>query len=185
MTELEYLRETFDDYEKARNSIDGLPELSLVAVHRTCEQVAVDESLFTRVKEVLAEKDGWARFRSELGWTGHLPQCFKQSGPPIMAEWRGDDDGVDVTWRLTPAPSMAGRALIVSVSEREVEPDGNLEKDEIPALRQRLEVLAHPRVAPFTHVAYDVYWGLPPHGSPSATRRLFDRFAGFSKKMEG
>ena len=202
MTRLELLRKTFNDYKSLRVTLGDLPELSLVAVHRKCEQMAVDEELFDEMTKLLSgeenglawfrsklgwtgdppsgEVHGWARFRSELGWIGHPPPCFKQSGPPIMAEWR---DG-DVAYRLTPAPSVAGQALFVSAAERALEPDDCLEEGEIPALRQRLEVLAHSRVKPFTHIAYEVYWGLPPNGSGSATRRLFDRFAGFIEKQE-
>ncbi|MDE0460731.1 MAG: hypothetical protein OXI15_25875 [Chromatiales bacterium] len=207
MTRLELLRETFDDYKSLRGhgcaGLDDLPELSFVAVHRKSAQVAADEALFGKVSNVLTgEVDGrawfrrklgwtgdpspgkvhgWARFRSELGWTGHPPPCFEQSGPPIMAEWL--DEGV--AYRLMPAPSIAGYALVVSVCARPLEPDDYLRDGEEPALCQRLEVLAHPRVAPFTHIAYEVCWGLPSNGSSSATRRLFDRFAGFIEKQEG
>ena len=175
---LDLLRKTLNDYESVRKTLTGLPPMSLVAVHRKHEQVAVDERLFMRMTKVGTDKHGWARFRSELGWTGRWPNCFKQSGPPIMAEWL-DDDGA---CRLTPAPSI-GRALIVSIREREIGSEG-LGENEIPALREKLEVLAHRRVEPFTHAAYHVYWGLPPRGSSSATRRLFDRFAGFLEKTE-
>lgn len=178
---LDLLRETLEDYESVRKTLTGLPPMSLVAVHREHEQVAMDERLFKRMTKIGTDKHGWARFRSELGWTGCWPNCFKQSGPPIMAEWVVDDDGA---CRLTPAPSTAGNALIVSIREREIGPDG-LGENEIPALREKLKVLAHPRVESFTHAAYHVYWGLPPRGSSSATRRLFDRFAGFLEKMEG
>ena len=183
MTELELLRETLADYCKVRQTLSDLPELSLVAVRRKREQVAADADLFEKVKKALAGPNGgWARFRSELGWTCRPPPCFETSGPPIMAEWL-DERGV--AYRLTPAPSVAGQALIVSVRTRALGHGDSLRDGEEPALRQSLEVLAHTRVDPFTHIAYEVYWGLPPNGSSSATRRLFDRFAGFIEKQEG
>ena len=177
MNELGLLRETLADYRKACQTLSDLPELSLVAVRREPKQKAADITLFERVTTALAAgPHGWARFRSELGWTGHPPPCFEQSGPPIMAEWL-DCDGT--AYRLTPAPNAVGEALIVSVRDRVLRQDEGLAKGEIPALRQHVEVLALPRVNCSTHIAYEVYWGLPRDGSLSATRRLFDRFAGF------
>lgn len=208
MTKPELLREAFNDYELLRGKrarLDDLPELSFVAMYRKSAQVAADRELFEKVTNVLAgemhgrawfrrklgwtgnpsleaEVNGWARFRSELGWTGHPPPCFEQSGPPIMAEWL--DGGI--SYRLTPAPSVAGQALVVSACARSLDPDDCLRDGEAPGLCQRLEVLADSRVAPFTHIAYEVCWGLPSNDSSSAMRRLFDRFAGFiTKKQEG
>ena len=183
MSELDVLRETFADYCSVRETLCDLPEISLVAVRRTCDQAAVDQKLFERVTKALADEhsSGWARFRSELGWSGAPPPTFKASGPPIMAEWL---DGSGTAHRLSPAPSAVGKALLVAVSHRPLEPRGGLTDGETPALLQRLQVLAHARVAPFTHIAYDVYWGLPENGAPSATRRLFDRFAGFIEEAE-
>ena len=183
MTELELLRETLADYCKVRKTLPDLSDLSLVAVRRTRVQVAADTALFEKVNKALGSPNGgWARFRSELGWICQPPPCFETSGPPIMAEWL---DNEDVAYRLTPAPNIAGQALIVSVHTRPLGQSDSLGDDEEPALCQSLEVLAHPRVAPFTHIAYKVYWGLLPNGSSSATRRLFDRFAGFIEKQEG
>ena len=181
MSKLDLLRETFADYCKAKDTLSDLPEMSLVAVRRNPEQVAADDKLFERVTKVLDEEGsvGWARYRSELGWTDHPPPCFEQSGPPITAEWL-DEDGT--AYRLTPAPSAVGEALIVAVRDRKLGPGDSLRAGEIPALRQCLKVLAHRRIKPFTHIAYAIYWGLPENGSPSATRRLFDRFAGFCSK---
>ena len=183
MNELDLLRETFADYCAVRRTLCDLPELSLVAVRRTCEQAAADDALFEKVTKVLAEagSSGWARFRSELGWSGALPPPFERSGPPIVAEWL-DDKGI--AHRLSPASNAAGTALMVEVHERALGSCDGLAEGEVPALRQHLEVLAHPRVAPFTHIAYEVYWGLPGNGSSSATRRLFDRFAGFLVREE-
>lgn len=185
MNELDLLRETFADYCKARRTLSELPEMSLVAVRREPEpEVAADEKLFERVTDALAEQGsiGWARYRSELGWRGHPPPCFEQSGSPIMAEWLHRNG---TACRLTPAPNAVGMALIVEVRDRELRPNDGLEVGEVPALRQCVEVLAHPRIDPFTHIAYEVYWGLPANGSPSATRRLFDRFAGFFTQVGG
>lgn len=184
MNDLDLLRETFDDYCAVRRTLCDLPELSLVVVRRTCEQAAADRRvLFEKVTKVLDEvgSSGWARFRSELGWSGAPPPSFEQSGPPIFAEWL---DGKGIAHRLSPAPNAAGTALTVAVHDRALGSLDGLAEGEAPALRQRLEVLAHPRVAPFTHIAYEVYWGLPGNGSPSATRRLFDRFAGFLVREE-
>lgn len=210
MTRLELLREAFNDYELLRGKragLDDLPELSLVAMYRKSAQVVTDRELFEKVTNVLAGEvhgrawfrqklrwtgnpsleeggNGWARFRSELGWTDHPPPCFEQSGPPIMAEWL--DGGI--SYRLTPAPSVAGQALVVSACARSLDPlDPNdcLREGEEPGLRQRLEILADPRVTPFTHIAYEVCWGLPSNDSSSAMRRLFDRFAGFIINQEG
>ena len=185
MSELDLLRETFADYCKVRQTLSDLPEMSLVAVRREPEQVAADEKLFERVTKVLAEQGsvGWARYRSDLGWSGgHPPPRFEESGPPIMAEWR-DRDGT--AHRLTPAPSAAGAALVVAVRDRELGPNDGLGEGEVPALRQCMKVLADRRIEPFTHIAYEVYWGLSENGSRSATRRLFDRFAGFCKQVGG
>ena len=183
MNKLDLLRETFADYCAVRRTLCDLPELSLVAVRRTCEQAAADHALFEKVTQVLAEtgSSGWARFRSELGWSGAPPPSFEQSGPPIVAEWR---DGKGIAHRLSPAPNAVGTALMVAVDDRALGSRDGLAEGEAPALRQRLEVLAHPRAAPFTHIAYEVYWGLPGNGSSSATRRLFDRFAGFLVREE-
>ena len=185
MSELDLLRETFADYCKLRQTLSDLPEMSIVAVRRKPEQVAADEKLFERVTKVLAEQGsvGWARYRSELGWSGgHPPPCFKESGPPIMAEWL-DRDGT--AHRLTPASSVTGKALIVAIRDRELGSNDDLGEGEVSALRQCLRVLADRRIEPFSHIAYEVYWGLPENGSPSATRRLFDRFAGFCKQVGG
>ena len=184
MKRLDLLRRTHADYSKLRKALDDLPHLAMVAVARTSESAAMDRELFDRVTVALGDNGavGWARFRSELGWSGCLPPGFEISGPPIMAEWL---DGNGVAHRLTPAPNVVGRALIVAVSDRTLGEGDGLEEREIPALRQRVEVLAHKRIAPLEQVAYDVYWGLPPNGSQSATRRLFDRFAGFLPKKEG
>ena len=179
MSELDLLRETFTDYCKLRQTHSDLPEMSLVAVRRNPERAAADKKLFERVTKILVKDHlvGWARYRSELGWTNHPPSCFERSGPPIMAEWFDKEEGT--AYRLTPAPSATGTALIVTVRDRKLGSNDCLKEHETPALRQRLEVLAHPRIKPFTHIVYEVYWGLPENGSPSATRRLFDRFAGF------
>ena len=187
MNQLGLLRQTHADYCKLRKTKDGLsdlPDLELVAVARTFESAAMDRRLFDRVAKALAgnRTDGWARFRSELGWSGCPPPCFERSGPPIMAEWL---DGTGKAHRLTPEPNAVGRALVVTVSERPLNEGDSLKGDEFPVLRQCLEVMAHSRVKPFTHIAYKVYWGLLQNGSPSATRRLFDRFAGFRSRKEG
>ncbi len=184
MKQLDLLRRTYADYCKLHGAFDDLPRLAPVAVARTSGSAAMDRELFDRVTKVLAGKGavGWARFRSELGWSGCPPPCFELSGPPIMAEWL---DGNGVSHRLTPAPNAAGRALIVTIRDRMLSESDCLKEGEIPALRQRVEVLAHSRIDPFTHVAYDVYWGLPQNGSLSATHRLFDRFAGFLPKKGG
>lgn len=180
MSKLDLLRETLADYCSVREALSDLPEMSLVAVQRKPQRAASDEALFDRVTKILVEDHavGWARYRSELGWTDHPPPCFEQSGPPIAAEWL-DEDGT--AYRLTPAPSAVGEALIVAVRDRKLGPGDSLCAGEVPALRECLKVLAHRRIKPFTHIAYAVYWGLPESGSPSATRRLFDRFAGFKQ----
>lgn len=184
MKRLDLLRRTHTGYGKLREAFGDLPDLAMVAVARTSESAAMDRELFDRVTDALAAKGavGWARFRSELGWSGCPPPGFDVSGPPIMAEWL-DRNGV--SRRLTPPPSVTGRALIVAIDDRRLGGDDCLEEHEIPALRQRVEVLAHSRVESFEHLAYDIYWGLPQDGSPSATRRLFDRFAGFLPQKEG
>ena len=181
MSKLDLLHETFADYCKVRETLSDLPDMSLVAVRRDLERAAADKKLFDRVTKILVEDHliGWARYRSELGWTDHPPSCFEQSGPPIMAEWL-DEDGT--AYRLTPAPSVTAMALIVAVRDHELGQDDGLAEHETPALRQRLDVLAHPRIKPFTHIGYEVYWGLAENRSPSATRRLFDRFAGFEQE---
>ena len=185
MSELDLLRETLVDYEKLRGApgVD-LPKLVLVAVQRERCIAPMNEELFDEVKQALEKNGtcggGWARFRSELGRAGCPPPCYGKSGPPIAAEWL-DCEGV--AYRLTLAPDEVGKALIVSVKERRLGPSDSLEENgEIPALRERVEVMAAERATPFTHLAYRIYWGLPANGSQSATRRLFDCFAGFLER---
>ena len=185
---LEALRGTLADYRKMRESCSGMVDLQLVAVRRERETAAADEVLFERVvREIAADgAHGWGRFRSALGWTGHPPPAFAESGPPVAAEWlRGEGADAGVAFRLTPAPGAACKALIVSARHRGLGESDRLEDGEIPCLLQRATVLADGRLEPFKCIAYEIYWGLPENdGSGSAMRRLFDRFAGF-KEQEG
>ena len=185
MTRLRLLRQTLEDYRQMRASCSGMDELALVAVRREREIAAADEALFDRAaREIAADgAQGWARFRSALGWTGHPPPGFDESGPPVAAEWlRRDGAGAGVAFRLTPAPGAVGEALIVSARHRDLGDSDELEEGEIPCLRQRAAILANKRLQPFRRIAYDVYWGLPDSDeSHSALRRLFDRFAGFEE----
>ena len=184
MTQHDLLRRTHHHYSELRrkNAFPDMPNLHFVAVKRACERAEVNEALFDRVAKALDDAVGWARFRSELGWTCCPPSGFVDSGPPVMAEWL-DEEGV--SHRLIPAPNAVGQALIVTTRDRKLGGNDCPGKHEIPALRQHVEVLGHSRVYPFTHVAYDVYWGLPQDDSPSATRRMFDRFAGFLEQKGG
>ena len=185
MTQLGVLRQTLADYRKMRQACSDLAELQLVAARRERETVAADEALFERVtQEIDADgARGWARFRSELGWTNHPPPCFAKSGPPMAAEWmRRQDTDAGIAYRLTPAPNEASAMLIVSARHRTLSESDRLEDGEIACLRQPVTVLAHQRLKPFGRIAYDIYWGLPETDeSRSAMRRLFDRFAGFEE----
>lgn len=183
MTQLELLRQTLADYRKMRQSCSGLTILELVAARRESKTVTADEALFERVTQAIDAPGagGWARFRSELGWTNHPPSCFAKSGPPIAAEWLSREGAnAEIAYRLTPAPRVAGATLIVSARHRALGEADRLEDGEIACLRQRATVLAHRRLKPFGRIVHDVYWGLP-ETDKSAMRRLFDRFAGFEE----
>ena len=183
MTRLGLLRQTLADYLKMREACADLAELQLVAARRERETAAADKALFERVTQAIKAPGtrGWARFRSELGWTNHPPSGFAKSGPPIAAEWLSREGGnPEIAYRLTPAPSVAGATLIVSAHHRTLGESDRLEDGEIACLRQRVTVLAHRRLEPFGRIAYDVYWGLP-ETDESAMRRLFDRFAGLEE----
>lgn len=186
MTRLELLRQTLADYLKMREACADLAELQLVAARRERETVTADEALFKRVTKAIKEPgaQGWARFRSELGWTNHPnhpPLGFAESGPPIAAEWLSREDANAATaYRLTPAPSVANKTLIVSARHRALGKSDRLEDGEVACLRQCATVLAHQRLKPFGRIAYDIYWGLP-ETDEGAMRRLFDRFAGLEK----
>ena len=183
MTRLELLRQALSDYRKMREACADLAELQLVAARRERETVTADEALFERVTQAIDAPgaQGWARFRSELGWTNHPPSGFAKSGPPIAAEWLSREGAnAGIAYRLTPAPSVAGATLIVSARHRALGESDRLEDGEIACLRQRATVLAHRRLEPFRRIAYDIYWGLP-ETDESAMRRLFDRFAGLEK----
>lgn len=189
MNRLALLRSTLADYEnmRARKAFSGMAELSLVAARRGREEAPADEALYGRVAaEIGADgAQGWARFRSALGWPGCPPPAFEEAGPPVAAEWlRGADADEETAWRLGPAPGKAGAALIVSVRHRALGPSDALAEGETACLRQRATVLAHPRLGS-ARIAYDIYWGLPENGDASAMRRLFDRFAGFAEHGEG
>ena len=186
MTPLQLLRQTLEDYREMRASFSDMNELELVAVRREREVAPADEALFDRVAREIADgAQGWARFRSELGWTGNPPPRFEESGPPVAAEWLCRDGAeAGTAFRLTPAPApgAVGKALIVSARHRALGESGGLEDGEIACLRQRAAVLAHKCLQPSRRIAYDVYWGLPDSDeSQSALRRLFDRFAGFEE----
>lgn len=191
MNRLELIRSTLADYEKmrAREEFSGMAELSLVAARRGREEAPADDELYRRVTEEIGadSAQGWARYRSALGWTGRRrpPPAFAEAGPPVAAEWlRRADAGEGTSWRVGPAPGKAGAALIVSVRHRALGPSGALADGETACLRQRATVLAHPRLDA-ARIAYDIYWGLPENGDASAMRRLFDRFAGFAEQEEG
>lgn len=189
MNRLELLRRTLADYEKmrAREEFSGMAELSLVAVRRERGEAPADEALYRRVTAEIGAggAQGWARYRSALGWPDAPPPAFEDAGPPVAAEWlRRADAGETTAWRLGPAPGKAGAALIVSVRHRALGPSGALADGETACLRQRAAVLAHPRLGSARRIAYDIYWGLPENGDSSAMRRLFDRFAGFAEPEE-
>ena len=184
MSELDLLRQTLCDYEKLCSTrAGGLPKLALVAVYREHCTAPMDEDLFNKIKRALEENDphagGWVRFRSDLGRTSCPLPCYGKSGPPIAAEWL---DCKNVAYRLTPDPNRVGQALIVSIEERGLDSEGLPRDNEIPALRECMAIMAAEHAAPFTHLAYRIYWGFPVNGSLSATRRLFYCFAGFRKR---
>ena len=177
MSGLDLLRETLADYGRVRDALTGLPDLALVSVRRDRGPAPVDRALFERVVAALESPGtlGWARFRSELGMTGWPRPDFAEAGSPSAAEWIDRDR---VSHRLTPAPGASGQGLIVSITEGDPAADNGA----LVCLRQTIAVLAHHRAAPYTHAAYDVYWGLPEDGGTSGMRRLFDRFAGFESR---
>jgi hypothetical protein len=119
---------------------------------------------------------GWVRHRSGVRRIGEPPGA--DFGPPLFAEWT-EDPGKSA--RLAPHPEKPGRlALWRYVEENGVWP--------IPALAQDIAVLdssfdpdSKAEEAPL--VLYRVYWGAPTE-DPSAFRRLFARFVGFSTASE-
>jgi hypothetical protein len=127
---------------------------------------------------------GWARFRSATyaNWTAPAFPSFADAGEPIAAEWFSEDG---ISSHLGGDPAHPG-LLLRTHAERPAGGASALAADEQVALRQVVRVLAAP--APRTVKAlgkgqatllYHVYWGAPPT-DPSAIRRLFSCFAGYT-----
>jgi hypothetical protein len=112
-----------------------------------------------------------------------------EAGPPIAGEWLVPDDtarpDVGVSIHLRPDAIVAGCLAEWRYEERPLKEQDTLHGDEIPALRQRVAVMAHPRrdVQQVPHAQrvlfYHVFWGTADGEDSHALRRLFARFAGF------
>ena len=181
---LECLRRLATDFQALSALRSGeLPELELVAVKitkpRSCP---ADRQLFTEVRQILSDpaKQGWARFRSDIHWTGTQDDLeFEHSGPPVHAEWV---DGASKSYLLRLDPSHPGSARIWSYVERVLSEDDQLDADEQPFLREHSAVLGNSKRIPGQRLRYNVFWGSDDISNPHAVRRQLSRFVGFSKE---
>ena len=181
---LECLRRLATNFQALRAlRLGELPELELVAVKitkpRSCP---ADRQLFTEMRQILNDpaKQGWARFRSDIHWTGTPNDMeFEHSGPPVHAEWV---DGAPKSCLLRLDPSRPGSTLIWSYEERALSEDDQLDADEHPFLREHCAVLGNPKRIPGRRLLYNVFWGSDDISNPHAVRRQLSRFVGFSKE---
>lgn len=179
------LAQAYADYGTLRAQAAGiyLPELALVALHCTTEDIALDKAAFNRICNILKRPEGagWCRFRSIVAWAGTTaPLEYDTAGPPVFAEWT---ETPEQSCRLR-ILSGAGtpRARIWTYTERVLGPDDRLEDGEVCALREQRKALARAAPAGIHSLIYHVFWGAEPHEDPHALRRRFDRFAGFCKE---
>lgn len=170
------LRQVHKDYAAlARLDPAHWPALDLVAVAREVAQpLPADKSGFDNVLAALNADSGWARFRSEVHWTGNpdTPD-YDQWGAPLFAEWV-ENETSSVRLRLDPdEPTRLVKWLYTEtvVTDEEAE-----DAEGLVFLREQVAVLGHKRRLPGMMLIYHVFWGGDGKG---AVRRVFDRFAGF------
>ena len=173
------------DYQTLRRNAEdaGLPELALVAVNVTHDDIDLDGEAFRQVLAALAEDDaqGWCRFRSAVVWAqARAWPDFDEAGPPIHGEWTA---GPTASCRLRLlSGEWPARARIWTFRERLLAQEDPLAPGEICALREERRTLARAAPDGVTGLAYHVFWGAEPHEDVHALRRRFDRFVGFLKE---
>jgi len=180
---LHALRQLCADYEAVTTEeSNSWPVLSLVAVRTTIDDTQkADETCFGHILAALeAEgREGWARFRSAVDWTGSgRAIVFDEAGPPLMAEWT---IGARASKRLRTAPDAPGEVRIWKYEERDLGQTDVLDAKEDAFLCQAVEVMARDNCKPADRLVYHVYWAAPEAANPHAIARVFDRFAGFVK----
>ncbi|HRQ81642.1 MAG TPA: hypothetical protein PKZ97_11030, partial [Azospirillaceae bacterium] len=108
------------------------------------------------------------------------------AGALVKGEWV-DADGAGLL--LHPDPDAPGCLIRWRYAERLLTDNAALQSEEIPALRERIVVLAPPipkqppsKEALQPVLVYHVFWGADDPGDPHAIHRLFHRFAGFAEE---
>lgn len=170
------------DYATLRQQAQGLelPEIVLVGVTVTTDDMALDAEAFRQVLAAFAEERaaGWARFRSVVTWSPDTEwPDFEEAGPPIFAEWTSGP-ARSCRLRLLSGDGPA-RARLWTFEERPLGADDEPAPGEVCALREARGAVARAAPAGITGLSYHVFWGAEPHEDVHALRRRFDRFAGF------
>jgi hypothetical protein len=197
---LEQLRLTNKAYDELKRceTGGGWPELTLVAVKvlGRGEPTGLTPIAEPRKVEAIDPATAWANanIRTGGGWVRHRSGTYRtvrhapleavdsDAGPLIAGEWQLADANTSV--HLRAHPEQPGKLAEWRYEERKLEDGDELQADEIPALQQRVAVLAHPwnsnRPVPDEQpvLIYHVFWGADGE-DPYALRRLFARFAGF------
>jgi hypothetical protein len=113
---------------------------------------------------------GWLRYRSNSFDGERWSVDCEDKGPLLWAEWV--DETGKTSHRL--APDGAGCVVCRTYSESEIAKEGW-----IAVLAEDATLQGH---RDGRDLKYRVYWGAPADGDPSAIRRLFARFVGFTKR---
>ncbi len=176
-------------YKGAKDAGMELPVLTRAALKAAPEGDAL-EAGDAWEKAVTYEKwdDGWVRHRSGLWWkiAGNTGTSVSEAelGPPLWGEWARNAESA----HLKPDTNAPGRFRFWTYAERELKKGGALADGEIPALRQKMEILAEPikDEACKWHfenkkLVYHVFWG-GTGDDPYGIRRLCYRFVKFADR---
>lgn len=131
---------------------------------------------------------GWLRYQSGVCRVdSDAAEILTDAGALIAGEWLLHDGQTSI--HLRPHPQHPGMLGEWRYSERPLDVQPALEKGEVPVLRERVVVLAHPIERNGrggdglqSVLLYNVLWGASDQRDPYKLRRLCARFLGFYRQ---